>query len=155
MSFCLFFSSILYVVLAQTVHEIWLCPGRSFPIFPIFLSPPHTRVIGCLYNWYCQADYLYCCSSRRGYYWRSAPAGSTGEQRGELKEVKSWGISWVYDQMEIFSSWGGNCCDTWYARLTSPIPRERWPTLYHTWGFGRWTTIRRDIDRGKGNAVPG
>ena len=24
---------------AQTVHEIWLFPGRFFPIFPIFLSP--------------------------------------------------------------------------------------------------------------------
>ena len=23
----------------QTVHEIWLCPGRFFPIFPISLSP--------------------------------------------------------------------------------------------------------------------
>ena len=23
----------------QSVHEIWLCPGRFFPIFPIFLSP--------------------------------------------------------------------------------------------------------------------
>ena len=25
----------------QTVHEIWLCPGKFFPIFPIFLSPVH------------------------------------------------------------------------------------------------------------------
>ena len=30
--------------MAQTVHEIWLCPGRFFPIFPIFLSPDHAQV---------------------------------------------------------------------------------------------------------------
>ena len=38
-SVCLSVSKFYTLFWLQTVHEIWLCPGRFFPIFPIFLSP--------------------------------------------------------------------------------------------------------------------